>query len=158
MPTNIKVDCTSSYSKRAAASWHMDGARFHVWFNLDTKELDREGLIYKNPLEGTDRNSPSHFNTRKLDGTLPTNAKIIKQVFAEIDSKSLIAAALEVEAEKERKTQEANAAYKREELAKAVALELLANLEFAAKLLQPLLGSTAQVEHMQAVIKKAKGE
>lgn len=40
----------------------------------------------------------------------------------------------------------------------ASAPELLANLEFAVKLLQPLLGATAQVQHMRAVIKKAKGE
>jgi hypothetical protein len=39
----------------------------------------------------------------------------------------------------------------------AAADDLLANLEFAVKLLQPIFGATAQVEHMQAVIKKARG-
>lgn len=36
--------------------------------------------------------------------------------------------------------------------------ELLANLAFAVKLLWPLFGGTAQVQHMQALVKKASGE
>ena len=42
----------------------------------------------------------------------------------------------------------------------AAAPELLANLEFAVKLLSacPAMGGTAQVEAMRAVIAKAKGE
>ncbi len=40
----------------------------------------------------------------------------------------------------------------------AAAPELLAELKFAVKLLRPLIGSTAQIEAMDAVIAKATGK
>lgn len=39
----------------------------------------------------------------------------------------------------------------------AAAPELLANLQFAVKLMRPIFGGSAQVEHMESVIAKATG-
>jgi hypothetical protein len=97
-PTNVQVSLRDISSKTASASWTMDGARFHVWFNIDTLEIDgdyprRYPVIYKNPPLRMDRNDPEFFDTRKLDATAAANAGIIEIVFAEIEKKDLISVA-----------------------------------------------------------------
>lgn len=121
--TNIEVGISSVFNRRAAASWHMGGARFHVWFDFDTKEMDRDGIIYKNPLTD-DRKHPDHFDTRKLDADVPKNAEIIKHVFAEIDKRGLISVALAAEAKKERERQANEQERQRIQRIKDASLEL----------------------------------
>src|SRR5678816_1801499 len=103
--TNVSVNSLSAFSRRAAASWSMKGARFHVWFNVDTLVLDSDRRIYKNPPLGIDRKHPDHFDTRYLRADVQKNQEIIRQVFSEIGSKGLIAAAIAAEEEKERQKQ-----------------------------------------------------
>lgn len=106
---NISVEVTASYpyDKRASASWESEGARFHVWFDVATKEIHREYgtgklIIYKNPPLRIERNSPEHFNTRYLDGDKPCNAALLRQVFDVIERNSLIAKGIAVAEEKQR--------------------------------------------------------
>ena len=60
-PANIAVSGLSDFHSRAAASWEMDGARFHVWFNVETKELDADNRVYKNPPHGVDNKHPNRY-------------------------------------------------------------------------------------------------
>lgn len=131
-PTNIQVQTSGIDSKKAAASWELDGARYHVWFDLKTKEIAAdfrigrnasEGTVYKNPLM-EDRNHPDFFNTRKLD--VSAHVGIIGQVFKEIEAKGLIAKALAAEEEKERQRQAESKEYRRQEKIKEAAPKLLA--------------------------------
>lgn len=100
---DVQVTSASAYSRRAAVAWNEDGARFHVWFNIDTKALDSDQRIYKNPPNGVDHTHPDYFRTRYLDASNAKNVEIIKHVFAEVDRRGLVALALADEAEKERK-------------------------------------------------------
>lgn len=143
---NVQVT-VSAFSRRASASWTDDGARFHVWFDIDTKELDSERKIYKNPPDGVDSKHPDYFRTRYLDGELPKNAEIIKRVLAEVDRRNLIAAALAVEEEKLRQRKAENDEHIRVEKIKASALRLLAEVRAVAE------GAT-RTEHCQALLRE----
>jgi hypothetical protein len=111
---NVRVDSISRVNNQAAACFEMDGARFHIWFNMVTGK--RDGVLYKNPLLSVERHDPGHFETRSLDATNKANAAIVAALFAEIEERKLVEAALAAEAEKEAK--------KREELAAAHRLHL----------------------------------
>jgi len=135
--SNIHVT-TSSYSKRASASWHADGVKFHVWFDIDTLKLDDDAVIYKNPLENTDRRGPDFFDTRKLSLDIPKNAETVRQVFEVIKRDGLIAKAVAFEKERERQRLAANKELKRQEKIK----------EAGPKLLKVLKDLTGKIEVM----------
>lgn len=100
IPTGIHVDCIDDSKERAAASWNMDGARYHVWFSIKT--MKHHGVLYKNPPLGVERHSAGHFDTRKLDITSATNAKIVKHVFEAIADGGMLKAALAAKDEQDR--------------------------------------------------------
>jgi len=98
--TNIHVDNVSRDFKRAAAGWQDGEARYHFWFNIETRQIEGcsflgEGfpVIFKNSLE-MDHRMPGYFNTRKLDATVARNVAIVAEVWTEIERDNLIAKAL----------------------------------------------------------------
>jgi hypothetical protein len=125
--TNINVTVTESYpySKRASASWEAEGARFHVWFDVGTMELDRDShrdgtklIVYKNST--VSHKEPGYFKTRYLDGDKPGNAAIIRHVFGVIESSGLIAKAIAwVEDEQRRRDAEHKVAVRQERIKEA---------------------------------------
>ena len=132
--THISVGNFTDYGrgKRAAAGWRLNGARYHVWFDVDTKAIERRTLkstptLYKNPLVESDHSD--YFDTRYLDATKPGNAAAIREVFAYIEAHGLIAAAIAAKDAEEKKRADESAAYVRAEQVKAAAPELLAALE-----------------------------
>lgn len=155
-PTNVQVQTSGIDSKKASASWELDGARYHVWFDIKTKEITPDfsvgrnaskRTVYKNPLMD-DRNHPDFFDTRKLD--VGAHVAIIGKVFEEIEAKGLIAKALAAEEEKERQRQAASKEYQRQEKIKEAALVLLAEVRAVAN------GAT-RTKHCQALL-RALGE
>lgn len=112
-PSNIVVGNINDYSSRASVSWILDGARFHVWFDTKTMEIDRDRVIYKNPLPEVAYNSPEHFKTRHLDMDTPSNAALVKHIFEVIKDGALIEAAI---AQQKRADAEADA--KRQQVAR----------------------------------------
>jgi hypothetical protein len=155
-PTNVEVQLTGLDSNKASASWELDGARYHVWFDIRTKEITTDFSIgrnaskrtlYKNPLV-QDRNHPDFFDTRKLN--VGAHVAIIGQVFEEIETKGLIAKAIAAEEEKERQRTAASKEYQRQERIKEAALVLLAEVRAVAE------GAT-RTKHCQALL-RALGE
>lgn len=120
IPTNIHVDGYSDFSDNAAAAWDLDGARYHVWFNLKTKEIASahgraNPTLYKNPPQGVESKDPGYFRTVYLDATAQVHAPIVKHVFEAIEDGALIAVAIAAEKEKERQRQAENNARIRQE-------------------------------------------
>lgn len=158
-PTNIEVQITPGSDIQASASWQMDGARYHVWFDLRTKEIQKDlsigrhaargRILYKNPL--VDRRHPDHFETRRLDADAAQNAKIIGLVFKEIEDKNLIAKAKADETEKERKRQEANAEHSRQARVKEAGLRLV-------KALRLLVDDAPDARHLARRLLRELGE
>ena len=116
--TNIAVQVGSGYpyEKFISASWYTGGARFHVWFDVTTKELRRQHgsnkiIVYKNPPLEIGSNSPEFFRTRYLDGDKPRNAAIMRHVFDVVEREGLIAKGIAVfekaEAERQAVSREA---------------------------------------------------
>ena len=129
---NISVDVTPSYpyDKRASASWEEDGARFHVWFDVGTKEILREygtnkKIIYKNPPHCIAHNSTGDFKTRYLDGDKTRNADTLRHVFAVIERDGLIAKGIAIAEEKERQRQAQSAEAERQERIRDAAPKLV---------------------------------
>lgn len=157
MPTDVQVTSISSFSKRAAAAWNMDGARFHVWFDFNTKKLDSDRLIYKNPPHGVDHQHPDYFKTRYLKADLPKNAETLQQVFAEIDRRDLITAALAAEKEEFRKRDAENVERARLNRITEAALLLYEACEAAEQVL--VEGAHVMVHaQLRAALAKARGE
>lgn len=131
-PTNVHVDGLSAFHNRAAASWNLDGARYHVWFDLETKQVEAGYVLYKNPPLDVSSRDPGFFNTRKLDADSPSNAKVIERVFAEIEERGLIAAAIEENKREEYRRGKEMEALALEQRIKESGPELLAALERVA--------------------------
>lgn len=126
----VAVDPSYPYSKRASASWDTEGARFHVWFDVQTNEISREYgsgklIIYKNPPLDLDRKDPSHFNTRFLDGDKPCNAEILLHVFGVIDRDGLIAKGIAEATKREEERQAASKEADRQERIKEAGPKLV---------------------------------
>lgn len=92
VPTNIEV-AVEAEGSTASVSWQLDGARYHVWFNLETRVLHTElrtkrAMLYKNPM--AEHGTPGHFGTRRLDANNKTNAAVVALVFQKIEEMDLI--------------------------------------------------------------------
>jgi hypothetical protein len=109
---NVRVESLAQFGGnlgvRAAACFEMEGARYHIWF--DTATGEREDVLYKNPLRSVGRHDPGHFETRSLDAANKANAPIVAALFAEIEERKLVEAALAAEAEKAAQKQAERAA------------------------------------------------
>ena len=144
---NIHVDSIDSRGQ-AAAVWETDEAMFHVWFDIGTKDIQKnystgKSTIYKNPLVEPKR--PGYFDTRHLNAE--KHGKTLKYVFDVINQDGLIAKATEVEKEKERKRQAESLEYERQERIKHAAMLLLAEVRAVAE------GAT-RVDHCRALLNK----
>lgn len=95
-PENIHV--AGIYAGNAAANFEMDGARYHIWFNIDT--MEPQSTLYKNPPHGVNRHTPGHFDTRHLDATNKKNKPLVDALFAHIREHGLLEAAIGKEAAK----------------------------------------------------------
>ena len=126
-PTHVAVSNYSPHLHRAAAGWHLAGARYHFWFNVETKKIDGE-IIYKNPLLDVDSRHPSYFSPRKLNALAPSNALIVARVFEAIEARNMIGAAISAEISEQRAREEEYKREAREERIRAAGLELLAML------------------------------
>lgn len=73
--SNIQYTMLSEYSQ--FISWQTRDARYHINLSNGATEYDGQE-IYKNSLPN--HGEPGYYNTRRLDGTKDTNAKIIAQV------------------------------------------------------------------------------
>lgn len=72
---------------RIALSWEYGGARFHLW------ESDKEKVLYKNSI--AQRYQPGHFETRKLNPSTTTNARMIAEARAIAEREGLYEKAAE---------------------------------------------------------------
>lgn len=120
--TNISVTSLNFEKTRAAAMWDLGRARFHVWFELDTREIEGS-VLYKNEPE------TPNFKVRRLDALATSNAWHIRQAFEEIDRGNLIAQAIEEHDRLEREEADAFAESTRIEKIKPFAAALLDMLE-----------------------------
>jgi hypothetical protein len=71
----------------ASACFELDGARFHIWLNAATGEL-QHGVgttLYKNPPLGTAYKARGYFETRQLDSSAKVNAPLIAELFERVN-------------------------------------------------------------------------
>jgi hypothetical protein len=162
---NIEVGVTESYpyAKKASASWEAEDSRFHVWFDVETKEIHRDYgtgklVIYKN--SKANHKEPGYFKTRYLDGDKPCNAALLQHVFDVIERDGLIAKGIAVAEEKQRQRDAANKAAAREQRIKEAGLALFDALVLIRDS-DSFAGGTS-VKELQGVardaIKKAEAE
>lgn len=99
-PTNVHVDNYTSFNKRASVGWNFDGARYHVWIDVETLAIDGKfssagpGTLYKNPPLEVERGEPGHYDARLLDATATKNAALIARVFEIVKRDGLVAKAI----------------------------------------------------------------
>ena len=137
-PENIEVGNLSHHKDRASAHWTLDGARFHVWFDIATLTvegarshgLNAKPTLYKNPIP------PEDWDTRRLDASKPHHAEVIRQVFARVIERGLIGAAIAAAEEEERKLDAEAEEARNQERIKEAAPDLLAALEGLRKQLR----------------------
>ena len=97
--------------RRVALGWDdKHGARFHIWYWIDTDHIEGD-VIYKNPPLGAKHNDKAggYFPTRKLDATKQGNAATIKAAIAECKRALLFDMAF-AERDEERRAQDQEAA------------------------------------------------
>lgn len=69
----IEVHVGSPYSPFCLA-WVYDGARYHVWLNRATKELEQR-VLFKNSIPN--RGETGYFECRRLKADIERNAELI---------------------------------------------------------------------------------
>lgn len=108
--TNVHVDASSGNTSRSIG-WTIGEHRYHIWVKTNSKTPTRtpgpgfaEDVIYKNPVN---RKAKPNAHTIRLDATIAKNKAMLKAVFAEVEAKGLLAAALKAEADEEQARKDA---------------------------------------------------
>lgn len=125
--TDIHVDSVYLPSNRAAAGFSLNGARYHLWFNLATLKTE-DDVLYKNPPIGIKSHDPGYFYTRRLDATNRVNASLVAKLFVEIKERKLVEAAIQAALDKEAEYQREMAEKEREWAKKEAGPDLYAAL------------------------------
>lgn len=104
---------------RWSAGFDYKGARFHVWFDRDSMQVERVGsahpILYKNPPIGTKFRDVANgwFETRRLDAGAKENALLVAEMFGQIKEQGLIEKAeAEAHAAEQERLEKAAAEYK----------------------------------------------
>jgi hypothetical protein len=88
--TDIRVE--SLRASRGCAMFNMGNARYHIWFDYKTLEIEK--TLFKNPPEGVSRHDRDFFDPRHLVWDNKANRPLIEHVFAVIKEQKLIEQAL----------------------------------------------------------------
>jgi hypothetical protein len=101
--TNASLEYKNNYpgsqdDSVAALGCEFDGARYHVWLDVETRELCHDlcgapPVLYKNPPLNVEKGMPGHYWTRKLRADSAPSKAIIDAMFAAWDRENLKAKA-----------------------------------------------------------------
>jgi len=116
------VEVSSRNAERVSLGCEHERARYHIW--IDPSTLDIEDVLYKNPLEGTDRNSPEYFRTRKMRVDSKFSASLIQSMLRQMKDGDLLAKFEDWEAREETKRKADNKAAERVRRMKDAAEEM----------------------------------
>jgi hypothetical protein len=89
--TNIAVQYDSP--TMINLSWEYDGARFHIWADIQTGTFINPQKLFKKPPKGTTTHDAGYFRTRHLDATSKSSAQLIARAIAFADRGELLAKA-----------------------------------------------------------------
>jgi hypothetical protein len=78
---------------RMWAAFTMDDARYHVWFDARTMQLEAP-ILYKNPLPRTE-GSGTDQKPRRLDATSVKNARLVAELMKAVTERKLVEIAIQ---------------------------------------------------------------
>jgi len=113
--TDVYVNKPWGDGTRASAGFTFEGARYSVGFDLVTREV--EPTIFKSPAKysAAERRNPGKIKTWNLDRFKPDNARMLDEMWRQIEVRDLIAQAIA-------KSKEDESAWKAEKSARLAAI------------------------------------
>lgn len=94
---DVHVTMPAYGSNRTMAEFTYRGARYHVWFNITTRQIelhDKAPVLYKNPPLGVQWGMEAYFRTRHLDARKDLNARLLREMWLQIEQGDMIAKAV----------------------------------------------------------------